>query len=218
MSSRFVMVRVDPADIELDRPLITDVFRDDGSLLAAAGTRIDESWKIDVMRRQGWQRVYPDVPSAQTTDSSPATASRRIVSPRPVTAPSVNLAQTTALVADDMPLARAMLSNILLGQGIGRVIVVEDGKKAISRFQAEAPNLVLLDIDMPKLDGLEALRQIKECSPGVFACLVSSNSTRVNVQLARDCGVDGFLVKPYTALNLKRILTRYRARSSKGVN
>lgn len=214
MSTDFELIRVDPADIDLDRALTYDVFRADGSLLAAAGARIDEPWKIEILM-EGWHRTSAVVSSAPDLDASPPATPLRIVLPQPAAVRPINLAQTTALVADDMPLARAMLSNILLAQGVGRVIVVEDGKKAISRFLADAPNLVLLDIDMPKLDGLEALRQIKECSPGVFACLVSSNSTRVNVQLAREFGVDGFLVKPYTALNLKRVLTRYRACSSR---
>ncbi|ADC63424.1 response regulator [Allochromatium vinosum] len=215
MPTEFELIRVEPADIDLDRALTYDVFRADGSLLAAAGTRIDDPWKIEILM-DGWRRAPAVVSDALNLDSPPPVTPVRIARPQPAAVRPINLAQTTALVADDMPLARAMLSNILLAQGIGRVIVVEDGKKAISRFLADAPNLVLLDIDMPKLDGLEALRQIKECSPGVFACLVSSNSTRVNVQLAREFGVDGFLVKPYTPLNLKRILARYRAHSPKG--
>lgn len=209
MPTDFELIRVDPADIDLDRALTYDVFRADGSLLAAAGTRIEEPWKIEILL-EGWRRDPPVAPSVPGLDSPP-----RIARPQPAAVRPIGLAQTTALVADDMPLARAMLSNILLGQGIGRVIAVEDGKQAIGRFLADAPNLVLLDIDMPKIDGLEALRQIKGYSPGVFTCLVSSNSTRVNVQLAREFGVDGFLVKPYTALNLKRVLGRYLAHSAK---
>jgi len=214
MSRDLELIQVEPADIDLDRPLAYDVFKADGSLLAAAGTRIDDPWKIEILQ-EGWRHAPSVVSDAAGLDSPPPATPPRIALPQPAAVHPVNLAQTTALVADDMPLARAMLSNILLAQGVGRVIAVEDGKKAISRFLADAPNLVLLDIDMPKLDGLEALRQIKACSPGVFACLVSSNSTRVNVQLAREFGVDGFLVKPYTALNLKRVLARYRARSSR---
>jgi CheY-like chemotaxis protein len=216
MPADFELIQVDPADIDLDRSLTYDVFRADGSLLAAAGTQIGETWKIEILL-DGWRRAPSVVPSVSSPDSPPPVTPLRIVLPQPAAVRPVNLAQTTALVADDMPLARTMLSNILLGQGIGRVIAVEDGKKAISRFLADAPNLVLLDIDMPKIDGLEALRQIKVCAPGVFTCLVSANSTRVNVQLAREFGVDGFLVKPYTALNLKRLLARYLVRSGKGL-
>ena len=209
------LIRVEPADIDLDQALTYDMFRADGSLLAAAGTRVDGSWKLEILM-DGWRRAPTVVPSSAAPEPPPPVMPLRITLPQPAAAQPVNLAQTTALVADDMPLARTMLTNILLNQGIGRVITVEDGKQAISRFLTDAPNLVLLDIDMPKLDGLEALRQIKDCSPGVFACLVSANSTRVNVQLAREFGVDGFLVKPYTALNLKRLLARYRARSIRG--
>ena len=116
------------------------------------------------------------------------------------------------LVADDMHMARTMLSQILVSAGVARVITVEDGRRAIKSFIDVAPNLVLLDIDMPKLDGLSALKRIRCWSPGVFACLVSANSSLVNVQMAREYSVNGFVAKPYSALNIQRILKRYLAR------
>lgn len=208
MSSRFEMIRVEPSDIEPGQPLKYAVFTAEGSLLAARGTRIRELEKIAILRQEGWRRIPPVAPALRVI-ASPPPVHPRIAPPRLSAARPAPLTRTTALVADDIPVARTMLSNILIGEGIERVIAVEDGKKAISRFFAEAPNLVLLDIDMPNLDGLAALKQIKSWSPEVFVCLVSANSTRVNVQAARQHAVDGFLVKPYTALNLKRVLARY---------
>lgn len=211
MSRRFEMTRVYELDIELDRPLPYAVFLKDGTLLAAAGARIGSPQRLAILRLEGWRRVYSGE-VAPTSASQPAPAFTRTLPPGLTPLKPASLARTTALVADDMPLARTMLSGILIDQGIGRVIAVEDGKQAVSRFFSEAPRLVFLDIDMPKLDGLSALQQIKAWSLDVFVCLVSANGSRSNVQIASEHAVDAFVVKPYTPLNLKRVLARYLAR------
>ena len=212
MSRRFEMTPVSETEIELDRPLPYAVFLQDGTLLAAAGARIGSPQRLAILRLEGWRRIAPDEPTpalkARSASLYPRAAPARLTTCRPA-----SLARTTALVADDMPLARTMLSGILVDQGIGRVIAVEDGKQAVSRFFTEAPSLVFLDIDMPNLDGLGALKQIKAWSPDVFVCLVSATGTRENVQIAAEHSVDAFVVKPYTPLNLKRVLARYQART-----
>jgi CheY-like chemotaxis protein len=215
MSRRFEMTAVDERDIELDRPLPYAVFLKDGTLLAAAGVRIGSPQRLAILRLEGWRRVV-DGETAPSAKPQPASVYPR-TAPRLSACAPAPLARTTALVADDMPLARTMLSGILVDQGVGRVIVVEDGKQAVSRFFAETPSLVFLDIDMPNLDGLGALKQIKDWSPDAFVCLVSANGSRTNVQIASEHAVDGFVVKPYTPLNLKRVLARYLARMPPGV-
>lgn len=217
MSRQIEMTRVDPASIERGEPVPYAIFTADGALLVKAGGRILESDKLNVLRRQGWRLCAPGETPGLLLD----------VRGGPVSAPDdeldedpevqlragepVPLKRTTALVADDMPLARILLTRILMDQGVNRVISAEDGRQAINRFFVEGPNLVFLDIDMPSLDGLRALRQIKSWSRGAFVCLVSASSTRVNVQLAQKYRVDGFLVKPYSTLNMQRILAKYQA-------
>jgi CheY-like chemotaxis protein len=213
MSHRFEMIRVDPTDIALDEPLPYSVLTPDGSsLLAMSGSRITDPHQLINLIQNGWRKVRRVRPSS---DEPRARAVQSTVPEHLTRVQPASLGQTTALVADDMQMARTMLTQILISAGVARVIAVEDGQRALSRFSAEAPNLVLLDIDMPKLDGLSALKQIKSWSPGVFACLISANSSLVNVQMAREYAVDGFLVKPYTPLNLKRVLARYQARLPK---
>ena len=210
MPKHFEMIRVDPADIDLDDPLPYSVFTEDGTLLALRGTRIEDPKQIIALLLKGWRRIRRIAPVIRDTPEPVAVAPSaldRLASIHPVP-----LAQTTVLVADDMLTARTMLAQILINAGAERILAVEDGQQAITRFIHTAPNLVLLDIDMPKLDGLAALKQIRSWSPGVFACLVSANSSLVNVQTARESAVDGFVVKPYTPLNIDRILKRYLAR------
>jgi len=88
---------------------------------------------------------------------------------------------------------------------------VNDGRMAISHFFRYQPHIAFLDIDMPVIDGLAVLKQIKQWSPDTFVCMVSGNSTLINVKEAKDYGVDAFLVKPINALNLKRVLALYEA-------
>lgn len=219
MSRQIELTRVDPAGIERGEPIPYSIFTVDGALLVKAGGRILESDKLSVLRRQGWRPCLPGETPGLLLDVRGGAVSAqdgeldedpeaRLTAGEP--AP---LKRTTALIADDMPLARILLTRILMDQGVNRVITAEDGRQAINRFFVEGPNLVFLDIDMPNLDGLRALRQIKSWSRGVFVCLVSANSTRVNVQLAQKYRVDGFLVKPYSTLNMQRILAKYQAKN-----
>lgn len=220
MSRQIQLIRIDPTIIEPGEPLPCAVFTADGAQLAHAGARIMEPDKLGVLRRQGWrlcrtgevpERLLDDLDASgggagEELDRDPEA---QLLGSEPVPLP-----RTTALIADDMPLARILLTRILIDQGIGRVVAAEDGRQAIGRFFVECPHLVFLDIDMPHLDGLRALRQIKSWSRHVFVCLVSANSTRVNVQLAQKYRVDGFLVKPYSTLNMQRVLAKYQAGQS----
>jgi YesN/AraC family two-component response regulator len=56
---------------------------------------------------------------------------------------------------------------------------------------------------------MDVLKQIKSWSPETFMCLVSGNATMVNVKTAKTYGVDAFLVKPISGLNLQRVLSIY---------
>ena len=212
MSRDFELIRVEPNDIELGKPLPYSIFTEDGSLLAALGSEVLDAQQAMMLMQKGRRRIEHIGPVSDDNDEDagptiPGIAVEHLASIRP--AP---LARTTVLVADDMHMARTMLSQILVSAGVARVITVEDGRRAIKSFIDVAPNLVLLDIDMPKLDGLSALKRIRCWSPGVFACLVSANSSLVNVQMAREYSVNGFVAKPYSALNIQRILKRYLAR------
>lgn len=206
------LIRVDPASIHKGRPLAHSIFTMEGALLAAQGARIIDSRKVEILRWQGWRLGEPIPSEPSVTESEVQRPTPQMPSLQLAPPPPLPLGQAVALVADDMPLARSLLTRILTEQGVKRVVAVEDGKQAITRFFIDTPNLAFLDIDMPNLDGLEALKQIKSWSPESFVCLVSANSTQVNVQVALEHKVDAFLVKPYTILNMRRVLGRYRAR------
>lgn len=80
------------------------------------------------------------------------------------------------------------------------VLHVEDnGKDAVAPFEKLQPELVLLDIMMPKMDGMQALEEIRKVDPEAVVMMVSAESTMDKVTVAPSLGAAGFIVKPFNA-------------------
>lgn len=122
----------------------------------------------------------------------------------------------TALVADDEELMRELLKSVLVKQQCNVTHAVENGAEVLVFLEQNAlPNLVFLDIDMPVMDGLSALRNIREKKLDVFCVMVSAHSTFENVKKAMSQGADGFLVKPYTEEKIRQVLGKYHSKRKK---
>ena len=115
------------------------------------------------------------------------------------------------LVADDNFAGRQLLSR-LIGQLVHvRITEARTGLEAIEAFRLGQPDITFLDIDMPEMDGLQALQNIRETTPDAFVVMVSAMSSARTVQQALSLGVSGFIVKPYSGHRLIGILKRYAA-------
>ena len=102
---------------------------------------------------------------------------------------------TRILIADDEPLIRMNLRETLEEQGYLVVGDVGDGQSAVNLTRQVRPDLVLLDIKMPQVDGLTAAKQIT--SEGLApVLLLTAYSSRELVEQAREAGVRGYLIKP----------------------
>lgn len=115
---------------------------------------------------------------------------------------------TTILVADDDASIRQTLALFLEGKGY-RVLLAEDGEGAVALARAEEPDLVLLDIRMPRLDGLAALRALKEevrcaCPVIMITALDDMECTIRSLQ----SGAYEFLTKPLDITKLEITLRR----------
>jgi CheY-like chemotaxis protein/serine phosphatase RsbU (regulator of sigma subunit)/anti-sigma regulatory factor (Ser/Thr protein kinase) len=108
------------------------------------------------------------------------------------------------LVADDNEGDRMLLSAIVRREGYD-VITAVDGVDALAKFEAEAPDIVLLDALMPNLDGFDAAREIKARTKDAFIPIVFLTSLTEAGELARclDAGGDDFLSKPYNPVILR---------------
>ena len=109
--------------------------------------------------------------------------------------------KTRVLIAEDEALIRLDLKEMLEEEGYVVVAEVGDGQQAVDRARELAPDLVILDIQMPVLDGLSAAEQI--ASDRVAPVIVlTAFSQRELVERARDAGAMAYLVKPFSKSDL----------------
>lgn len=118
--------------------------------------------------------------------------------------------QLTAVVVDDVAVMRKMLRKILESQNFHVLGEATNGKEAIELCKNTNPNLVTLDITMPELDGLSALKIIKQNSPNVKVVMVSAFGERQNVLEAIKFGAANFIVKPFNAEKVIRVVNSIR--------
>ena len=99
------------------------------------------------------------------------------------------------LIVDDHPLTRDALAALLTQQGFDVVGEAEDGKEALSVTRTLQPDLVLLDLTMPGMDGLTALPKIREQAPDCEVVVLTASDTEENLLGAIRAGAAGYLLK-----------------------
>lgn len=121
------------------------------------------------------------------------------------------------LVVDDSADNVAMLSLDLQQEGY-RVVTATDGEEAISVASCTLPNLILMDISMPRLDGLGATRRIreKEALRHVPVIAVTAHGTEGFQRAAYDVGVSGYLTKPIDFGRMHHLVARLLAPGASG--
>ena len=123
-------------------------------------------------------------------------------------------AKATLLVVDDEPAVRRVLVMRLQLAGY-RVVCAEDGEEALEVFHRESPDLVVLDVMLPKLDGFAVCRRLRaeSCVPIIFLSALEAISERV---AGLDLGADDYLPKPFSPKELEaRIATGSSGASSR---
>lgn len=101
------------------------------------------------------------------------------------------------LIADDATFMRMMLKDILSHAGFINLIEAKNGREAINLFKVEKPELILLDVTMPDMDGLRALEEIKEINPDIKIIMCSSMGQEEIVSECFEKGADDFIMKPF---------------------
>jgi AmiR/NasT family two-component response regulator len=125
--------------------------------------------------------------------------------------PPVSSETIRVLIAEDEALIRLDLKEMLEEEGYAVVAEVGDGQQAVDRAQELRPDLVILDIQMPVLDGLSAAEQIasNRIAPVI---VLTAFSQRELVERARDAGAMAYLVKPFSKNDLVPAIEVARAR------
>lgn len=100
------------------------------------------------------------------------------------------------MIVEDEPKIAALLSDYLQAQGGFTTRVLDRGDIVLEHFRAEPPDLVLLDLMLPKLSGLDVCRQIRKVST-VPIIMVTAKSSEVDAVLGLEIGADDYVTKPY---------------------
>jgi two-component system, response regulator PdtaR len=115
------------------------------------------------------------------------------------------------LIAEDETIIRLDLKQLLERAGYDVVAEAKDGEEAVALARSEEPELAILDVKMPKLDGIEAARRILEERPVPIVMLTAYGQQEL-VSRAVEAGVFGYLVKPFREQDLLPAIAAARAR------
>ena len=114
------------------------------------------------------------------------------------------------LVVEDQEDLRGILRDLLTGSGY-EVAEAANGRDGVAKAKSERPDLILMDIQLPVLDGYDATRQIK-ADPGLRATpiiAVSSFAMKSDEEKARASGCEHYITKPYSPLQLLRMIRSF---------
>jgi AmiR/NasT family two-component response regulator len=120
-------------------------------------------------------------------------------------------ARARVLVAEDEALIRMDLVEMLREEGYDVVADVGDGERAVEKALEHQPDVVLLDVKMPVLDGLGAAERLRDEGVGPVVMLTAFSQREV-VDRASDAGVMGYIVKPFQRSDLRPTIEVARAR------
>ncbi len=107
------------------------------------------------------------------------------------------------LVVDDAAFMRMMIKNILTSNGYEVVGEAENGAQAVEKYKELKPDLVTMDITMPEMDGIAAVKEIKKIDPNARIIMCSAMGQQSMVIEAIQAGAKDFIVKPF---NPQRVL------------
>ena len=119
----------------------------------------------------------------------------------------------TVLVADDNEVAQRLCRRVLEKAG-HKVLTASDGQEAVNLALANAPDMILMDVAMPGMDGLEAMRQIRAQKPGMTVVIASAHSMASDRDRFLAAGADDVLSKPFKLTELTGVVDRLGGRSS----
>jgi two-component system chemotaxis response regulator CheY len=116
------------------------------------------------------------------------------------------------LIVDDALIMRRRIREIAEAAGWEVAGEAADGVQAIALFRAERPDLMTLDIVMPEMDGVEALKRVKALDPDARVIMISAVDQREKLTECIDHGAIDFIVKPFDGERLRNLFSRQLVR------
>lgn len=116
----------------------------------------------------------------------------------------------TILICDDSILARKQLHDVV-NRYVPNANVVEatDGQSAVENFKNSKPSLIFIDITMPVMNGIDAIKEIKKIDDNASIIVVSSVGTKTELKEAIMAGAKDFIQKPFSVSQIKILLESY---------
>ncbi|MGN1416521.1 MAG: response regulator [Oscillospiraceae bacterium] len=120
----------------------------------------------------------------------------------------MSLENMTVLICDDSLLARKKMVTFIKSLGVGTVVEAGDGEASVNMYKNHLPDVTFMDIVMPKVNGVDALKQILKINPDAKVIMASSVGTQENLKEAITAGAYDFLQKPLEENQVKNIIEK----------
>ena len=118
------------------------------------------------------------------------------------------MASPKIIIVDDNDLIRTLLRGILRAEECEIIGEARNGTLALELIEKSKPDIVLLDVLMPEMDGLETLQNIKQQYPEIVVVMITGSPSKDNVQESIQGGASGFIVKPFNSAKVIETLKR----------
>jgi two-component system chemotaxis response regulator CheY len=120
----------------------------------------------------------------------------------------------TAMTIDDSTMMRKLLIQILRGEGFEMIAEADSGRSALEIYSTlgKKPDFIFLDVEMPEMNGIETMAELKKINPQIKVIMVTSITDESCVRTLVELGISGYVVKPFKRedllLRVARILGR----------
>ena len=112
----------------------------------------------------------------------------------------------SVLIVDDAAFVRLSIRKVLEDNGFDVVGEAEDGLEAIKQYSKLKPDIVTMDINMPEMNGVQALCEIKKQDPDAKVVMISALGHEMWIRKAKTFGASGFIVKPFEVEDILNML------------
>lgn len=121
----------------------------------------------------------------------------------------VAITNLSFLIVDDVAMVRDFLRQTLINLGASEIFEASTGEGGMQSFNKNLPDIIFLDIELPKSNGQQILKEMRAIKPNAFVVMVSAHSSADNVKTSIELGASGFVVKPFTSQKIRSVLKRY---------
>lgn len=115
-------------------------------------------------------------------------------------------ANTKVLLIDDHQITRSLLRGLLKDAGYQQFREATDGPSGLKMAEHFSPDLICLDVQMPGKSGVEMLAELKAVAPHALVLMVTASSDRDTVVAAMNAGANGYIIKPFNALTILKVI------------